>query len=66
VKDSIPQRVSAEKCRARQLSRILTSEHFARSERLSRFLGITVEQTWLAGPKLLRNTPSARVFGRKD
>jgi len=58
VKDPIPQRVSANAVRA-QLSRILTSEHFARSERLSRFLEFTVEQTLAGRAELLKEYPSA-------
>ena len=50
-----------------QLSRILASEHFARSERLSRFLEFTVEQTLAGRAELLKEYPiGVEVFGRKD
>jgi len=66
VKDPIPQRVPADAVRA-QLSRILASEHFVRSERLSRFLEFTVEQTLAGRAELLKEYPiGVEVFGRKD
>jgi hypothetical protein len=66
VKDSLPQRVPANAVRA-QLSRILASEHFVRSERLSHFLEFTVEQTLAGRADLLKEYPiGVEVFGRKD
>jgi len=50
-----------------QLGRILASEYFVRSERLSRFLEFTVEQTLAGRGELLKEYPiGVEVFGRKD
>jgi TolB-like protein/Tfp pilus assembly protein PilF len=66
VKDPAPHRISADAVRA-QLGRILASEHFVRSERLSRFLEFTVEQTLAGRAELLKEYSIAvEVFGRKD
>jgi len=66
LKDPIPQRVPADAVRA-QVGRILASEYFVRSERLSRFLEFTVEQTLAGRAEQLKEYPIAvEVFGRKD
>ena len=66
MKETLTQRVAPEAVRA-QLQRILASEHFARSERLSRFLEFTVEQTLAGRAELLKEYPiGIEVFSRKD
>jgi hypothetical protein len=49
------------------LSRILASARFVNSERLSRFLQYTVEQTMAGNAGQLKEYPiGVEVFGRKD
>ena len=50
-----------------QLDRILASARFVHSERLSRFLRYTVEQTMAGHAEQLKEYPiGVEVFGRKD
>jgi TolB-like protein/tetratricopeptide (TPR) repeat protein len=59
-------RVSTDAVRA-QLDRILASARFVNSERLSRFLRYTVEQTMAGHAEQLKEYPiGVEVFGRKD